>query len=100
MMNIGCDVGKSKLDIFLGGKHGKFENNREGIGKFILLCRAKGEVRVVLEPTGGYERYLLRELFGSKISVSVVNPYYVRNFAKSKQDLAKTDKTDARVLSE
>lgn len=78
----------------------KFENNREDIGKFISLCSIKGEVRVVLEPTGGYERHLLRELFGSGISVSIVNPYYVRNFAKSKKDLAKTDKIDARVLAD
>jgi len=29
-----------------------------------------------------------------------VNPLYVRNFARSKQDLAKTDKIDAKMLSE
>jgi transposase len=55
---------------------------------------------VIIEPTGGYERRLLKELFAGKIPVSIVNPYYVRNFAKAKQDLAKTDKIDAKVLSE
>ena len=35
-----------------------------------------------------------------KIAVSVVNPYYVRNFARSYRDLAKTDRIDAKMLSE
>ena len=34
------------------------------------------------------------------IRLSVVNPYYVRNFARSYRDLAKTDKIDAQMLSE
>ena len=34
------------------------------------------------------------------IRLSVVNPYYVRNFARSYRDLAKTDKIDVRMLSE
>jgi transposase len=53
-----------------------------------------------LEPTGGYERNLLKELHFCKFPVSVVNPFYVRNFAKSKRDLAKSDKIDAKILSE
>jgi transposase len=53
-----------------------------------------------LEPTGGYERSLLKELSFEQIRVSVINPYYVRNFAKSKKDLAKTDKIDSKVLFE
>ncbi len=35
-----------------------------------------------------------------KVPLSVVNPYYVRNFARSYRDLAKTDKIDAQMLSE
>ena len=34
------------------------------------------------------------------IRLSVVNPYYVRNFARSYRDLAKTDKIDVQTLSE
>ena len=32
--------------------------------------------------------------------VAVVNPYYVRNFARSYRDLAKTDRIDAKMLAE
>ena len=34
------------------------------------------------------------------IRLSVVNPYYVRNFGRSYRHLAKTDKIDALMLSE
>jgi transposase len=101
MMNfIGCDVGKRGFDVFLEGKHYKFENNKEGIEEFIARCKQLENLRVVLEPTGGYERKLLRELAENKIQTSVVNPFYVRNFSKSKKDLAKTDKIDCKVLAE
>lgn len=100
MVTIGCDIGKSNFDVFLGGKHHKFENKKEGIEKFIKECQKHKISRIVLEPTGGYERNLLKKLNFCKFPVSVVNPVYVRNFAKSKRDLAKTDKIDAKMLSE
>jgi transposase len=101
MMNvIGCDIGKRNLDVFLGGKHCRFENNTEGIDAFVLRCKSLESPSVILEPTGGYERALLKSLYGNNIVVSVVNPYYVRNFARSKKDLAKTDKIDCKVLTE
>jgi transposase len=100
MITIGCDIGKRNFDVFLGGKHHRFENKKKGIERFIKECRKHEVSRIVLEPTGGYERNLLKELSFCKIPVSVVNPIYVRNFAKSKRDLAKTDKIDAKMLSE
>ena len=100
MITIGCDIGKRNFDVFLGGKHHKFENKKEGIEKFISTCSKHKVLRVVLEPTGGYERKLLKSLLFHKFPVSIVNPVYVRNFAKSKRDLAKTDKIDSKILSE
>jgi transposase len=100
MINVGCDIGKRNFDVFFGGKFYKFKNGKDGIRAFIEKCRKAEISRIILEPTGGYERNLLRELEAKKLPVSVVNPYYVRNFAKSKKDLAKTDKIDAQVLAE
>jgi transposase len=100
MITIGCDIGKRNFDVFLGGKHHKFENKKEGIEKFIGECRKHEISRIVLEPTGGYERNLLKSLLFHKLPVSIVNPLYVRNFARSKRDLAKTDKIDSKILSE
>jgi transposase len=43
---------------------------------------------------------LVRELAQKSIPTSIVNPFYARSFAKSRQDLAKTDKIDCKVLAE
>ena len=100
MENVGCDIGKNNLDIFFRGKHRRYENSAKGIEEFIVTyCKSEG-IRVILEPSGGYERRLLRRLFENKVKVSVVNPYYVRNFARSGKDLAKTDKIDSKMLAE
>ena len=56
MITIGCDIGKSDLVVFLGGKHFKYENKKEGIDKFISQCKKHKISRIIVEPTGGYER--------------------------------------------
>jgi transposase len=57
-------------------------------------------VQLVVEPTGGYERELLNALWEGDIVVSLVNPRQVRDFARSRGLLAKTDRLDAQVLGE
>jgi transposase len=52
----------------------------------------------VLEASGGYEREVVAWLQTHAIAVSVVNPGWVRNFARSQGRLAKTDRIDARLL--
>ncbi len=99
MKNIGCDIGKDYLDVFCN-KNRKFKNNPEGIAEFIEFCLKQKDVRVVLEPSGGYERKLVEALFQNKIKLSLVNSFYVRNFARSFKDLAKTDRIDAKMLAE
>jgi transposase len=54
---------------------------------------------VVLEATGGYELPVATALVAAGIPVAVVNPRQVRDFAKSIQRLAKTDRIDAQVLA-
>jgi hypothetical protein len=62
MTNVGCDIGKNNLDVFIEGKHSKFENNIDGIWEFILRIKEVDSPRIVLEPPGGYESPLLRRL--------------------------------------
>ncbi|GHU12589.1 IS110 family transposase [Alphaproteobacteria bacterium] len=100
MINIGCDIGKSEIDTYINGKHCKFSNDINGIQQLIARCKEQDVARVVLEPTGGYERHLLKELLAHQLPVAMVNPMYVRKFAGSRRDLAKTDKIDAKILSE
>jgi transposase len=55
---------------------------------------------VVLEATGGLEIPLTSALAAAGLPVVVVNPRQVRDFARAKGLLAKTDALDAQVLAQ
>jgi transposase len=67
--------------------------------KLLTELRPLGRVLVVVEATGGYERRLAGDLMSAGINVAIVNPRQARDFAKSRGELAKTDKIDARTLA-
>lgn len=54
---------------------------------------------VVLEATGGIELALTVEGAAAGLPIAVVNPRYVRDFARAAGKLAKTDSLDAQVLA-
>lgn len=98
---IGIDVSKSKWDVHLRPQGRLFSVAADDAG----LSRLKKEFAawpdcwIVVEATGGYERWLVAELLDAGLRVSVVNPKRVREFAKSLGRLAKTDRIDAEVLA-
>ena len=73
MMNVvGCDVCcKRWLDVFLNGKHCRFENDINGIGAFVLKYNNLDSSNVILEPTGGYERNLVKAYMLNNIAISI-----------------------------
>ena len=71
MINIGCDIGKSNLDVYVEGKLRRYKNGKTGIENFVKLCLKNELNRVVLEPTGGYERVLLTKLHEQGITTAV-----------------------------
>lgn len=99
---IGVDVGKDSLDVFIPDKpSAKYPNEKAGIRRLCsALARLGVPIQVIVEPTGGYERKLATALWDAELPVSIINPRQVRDFARSRGLLAKTDKLDARVLSE
>lgn len=56
--------------------------------------------RIVLEPTGGYERLALETLSSAGYKVSMVQAFQIRSYAKARGIFAKTDKLDAGILAE
>jgi transposase len=101
---IGIDVGKYTLDVCINqNQYTAFKNTDEGLNELLKYLR-KSEGRtnkiivVVFEPTGGYEQGLKRALAEALISYYVGHPNKIRDFAKSKGYLAKTDKLDAKIL--
>ena len=79
----------------------KFANNKPGRTKLVRhLQQLNAPLQVCLEPTSNYHIKLALALHdASGITVSVVNPRALRDFAKSKMQRAKTDVCDAQILA-
>lgn len=100
-MQVGVDVSKETLDVaWSDERHERVENSRAAISKLVARMREAGVTLVVFEATGGYERELHCECARAEIPAAMVNPRQVRDFAKALNQLAKTDRIDARVLCE
>jgi transposase len=97
----GIDVSKDSLDmaIYPIEQHFSFTNDNKGIAQAVTHLKELGPELVVMEATGGFEMPLAAALGGAGIPVTVVNPRYVRDFAKATGRLAKTDAIDARVIA-
>jgi transposase len=101
MSNVGIDVSKAKLDVAIRPSGERFSVTNDEAGHRELrkrFTKLKPE-RIILEPTGGYERAVVGALVAAKLPVVVVNARQVRHFAKALGLLAKTDNIDADVLA-
>ncbi len=98
---VGVDVAKATLAVCFLDQHLTCANSAEGHRELIERVRAVGScVHVVCEATGGYERALALALHQAGLKVSVLNPRQVRDYARARNRLAKTDKVDAAVLAD
>lgn len=99
---VGVDVSKATLDVCTEaqGKVVRFSNDSEGIEALCTRLSALAPTLIVLEPTGGLELALMAELAARGLPVVAVNPRQVRDFAKARGRLEKTDQLDAALLRE
>jgi transposase len=74
-------------------------NDESGIAACIAALAALAPRLIVVEATGGFETRFAVEARAAGLSVAVVNPRQVRDFAKATGVLAKTDRLDAAVLA-
>jgi transposase len=98
---VGIDVSKDRLDIAVMGEERGWQvgNTRAGIAQLVQEMQELQPELIVVEATGGYQRAVVDALFHAGLSVAVVNPARVRQFARACGLLAKTDKLDAQVLA-
>jgi transposase len=98
---IGIDVSKAILDVYIlpFKKYMQFKNDSKGIQKLTEKLKTFSQDSIVMEATGGYEKPVAQSLQKVGFSVSVVNPRYIRDFAKALGKLAKTDRIDAEVIA-
>lgn len=99
---IGIDISKARLDIHVlpGNQAWSTRNDDASVATLVLRLAALEPTLIVLEATGGLERRILAALLAAKLPAVAVNPRQVRDFAKARGYLAKTDALDARVLAE
>ena len=100
---IGIDISKTSFDICILPEQqmATFANTAEGICTFIaLMADLTGIERLVVEPTGGYERGVVDALLAARLPVAKVNAKQVRQFARACGQLSKTDRIDAFVLAD
>jgi transposase len=99
---VGIDVSKDRLDVAVldEGHTWQVNNTPNGMVHLVKQMADLQPVLIVVEATGGYQRCVVDALFHAGLSVAVVNPARVRQFARACGLLAKTDNLDAFVLAE
>lgn len=98
---IGIDVCKARLDLHVlpTGESWSTENEDHAVADLVSRLKAHKPTLIVMEATGGLERRALAALLAKGLPAVAVNPRQVRDFAKAKGILAKTDNLDAHVLA-
>jgi len=98
----GIDISKDSFDVHVVApetdRH--FEYTEPGIQECVQWLLSLKPPLIVMEATGGYERRLVSELMAADLPVRVANPKRIRDFARAKGKLAKTDKLDARIIAQ
>jgi hypothetical protein len=81
---VGIDVAKDRLDVaVLGEERGwQVDNTCEGIAGLVEQMQELCPDLIVVEATGGYQHRVVDALFHAGLSVAVVNPARVRQFAR------------------
>lgn len=99
---VGIDVSKATLDIAASSTIEQFSvaNDSDGFDFIIAELRQYDVALVLMEATGGLEAAVACALQAEGFEIAVVNPRQARDFARAMGYLAKTDRIDARVLTQ
>ncbi|MEQ4693002.1 MULTISPECIES: IS110 family transposase [Providencia] len=99
---VGIDVSKATLDIAASSTIEQFSvaNDTDGFDFIIAELRQYDVALVLMEATGGLEAAVVCALQAEGFEIAVVNPRQARDFARAMGYLAKTDRIDARVLTQ
>jgi transposase len=98
---VGIDVSKRGLDVAVHPQGTSFSvaNTPAGFAELIERLELLSPKLVVLEPTGGYEKAVLKALRAAGLEARRVDAWRVRRYAEALGRRAKTDPIDAWVLA-
>lgn len=98
---VGIDVAKETLEVSEVKGCTAVANTPKGIrALFKKVQDSCQKPMLCCEPTGGYEKKLITMALELDIPIAMVNAKRVRDFAKSKGILAKTDAIDAKLIAQ
>jgi transposase len=95
-------VSKDRLDVVVlpEGRLFSVSNDTAGWAELVVRLRPLTVSAIGLEPSGGYERGIIRALLAAGMSVRRINLNKLRQFARARGVLAKNDRLDARLIAE
>ena len=101
-VNVGVDVGKAQLDVYLLERDRMFSvpNEESAIATLVSRLSRYRLERIVLEATGRLEQPFVRAALAKGLPVVIVSPLKIRRFAGAVGQLAKTDEIDARLIAQ
>ena len=99
---VGIDVSKAWLDVAVLSQRRccRVANDQVGWDQLIAWLGEPTGCLVVMEATGGYQAAVAATLEAAGFEVVVANPRHVRDHARSRGQLAKTDKLDAMMIAD
>src|SRR5262249_50852883 len=86
----GIDVSKDRLDVVVlpEGWFFSVSNDTAGWAELVARLRPLTVSAIGLEPSGGYERGIIRALLAAGLAVRRINPNKLRQFARARGVLA------------
>ena len=98
---VGIDVAKDRLDVHVlpTGEAFAVPRDGEGLDELVERLGRLAPTLIVLEATGGFEVTVAAALAAARLSLAVVNPRQIRDFARAVGRLAKTDALDAEIIA-
>ena len=98
---VGIDVAKDRRDVHLrpSGEAFAVARDGEGLAQLVGRLQALAPHLVAMEATGGYETIVASAVAAAHLSLAVVNPRQIREFARATGKLAKTDRLDAAAIA-
>ena len=99
---VGIDVAKESFEVHIlpAGERLHCTLKKRPLQRLIDRLKQLAPTCIALEATGGYEVPLVAELQAAGLPLTVVNPRWIRDFARSSGRLAKTDRLDAEVIAQ
>jgi len=95
----GIYISKKVFDVY-SNRSGHIQLNNDDKGFKLLLKELTKQALVIMEATGYYHYRLAQYLHKRGVKVSVVNPLSVKRFIHMRLAKVKTDKSDAKAISE